>query len=70
MRPVLGSGFGPAPRNEHAREQHLASLGAAIPLGRVGQPIEVAKLIAYLASDDAAFITGALVPIDGGNSAA
>jgi 2-hydroxycyclohexanecarboxyl-CoA dehydrogenase len=37
-----------------------------LPLGRVGQPEEVAELIAFLASDSAAFITGTIVPIDGG----
>jgi NAD(P)-dependent dehydrogenase (short-subunit alcohol dehydrogenase family) len=52
-----------------AREKIAARHGAAIPLGRMGQPQEVAKLIAFLASDDAAFITGALMAIDGGNSA-
>jgi len=37
-----------------------------VPLGRVGQPSEVAATIAFLASDDAGYITGAVVPIDGG----
>ena len=40
-----------------------------IPLGRFGQPAEVAELCAYLLSDAAAFITGADVPIDGGLTA-
>ena len=40
-----------------------------IPLGRLGAPEEVAKLIVYLLSDDASFITGADVPIDGGLTA-
>jgi len=39
------------------------------PWGRAGEPAEAAKLIAFLASDDAAYITGALVPIDGGYAA-
>ena len=39
-----------------------------IPLGRVGQPEEVAKLVYFLASDVAAYITGAIIPIDGGKS--
>jgi 3-oxoacyl-[acyl-carrier protein] reductase len=36
------------------------------PLGRVGEPEEVARLIVYLASDAASWMTGAIVPIDGG----
>lgn len=39
-----------------------------IPVGRVGQPEEVGKLIGYLCSEDAAYITGATVTIDGGRS--
>ena len=36
------------------------------PIGRMGTPDEVASLAAFLCSDDAAFITGAAYPIDGG----
>jgi acetoacetyl-CoA reductase len=37
-----------------------------IPLGRLGEPSEIAALVAYLASDEAAFITGANIAINGG----
>jgi acetoacetyl-CoA reductase len=37
-----------------------------IPLGRLGQPEEVADLVAYFASDEAAFVTGANIAINGG----
>jgi meso-butanediol dehydrogenase/(S,S)-butanediol dehydrogenase/diacetyl reductase len=60
---MLGGGTGAA------RDEHLRALGEAIPLGRVGQPREVAAAIAFLASDDATFITGAMLPVDGGSSA-
>jgi NAD(P)-dependent dehydrogenase (short-subunit alcohol dehydrogenase family) len=40
-----------------------------IPLGRYGEPEEVAALVAFLCSDDAAFISGGIYPIDGGSRA-
>jgi NAD(P)-dependent dehydrogenase (short-subunit alcohol dehydrogenase family) len=47
----------------------LQKLTAEVPLARMGQPEEVAALCVYLLSDQAAFVTGALVPIDGGLTA-
>ena len=40
-----------------------------LPVGRLGEDTEIASLICYLLSDDATFITGAIVPIDGGFTA-
>src|SRR5947208_3420646 len=38
----------------------------AIPAGRIGDPAEVAGVISFLASDDAAYVSGAIIPVDGG----
>src|SRR3989442_8359669 len=46
------------------------SAGRRHPLGRVGQPEEIAAAILYLASDEAAFVTGGALPVDGGYTAA
>lgn len=39
------------------------------PLGRMGTPAEVADVVAFLLSDQAAFVNGAIIPVDGGRSA-
>ena len=45
---------------------YLQGFRAMIPLGRVGTPADVARLVAALLSDDCAFVSGAVVPVDGG----
>jgi NAD(P)-dependent dehydrogenase (short-subunit alcohol dehydrogenase family) len=42
------------------------SRGQAIPLGRTGEPDEIAAAVAFLASDDARYITGQTIVVDGG----
>ena len=46
--------------------EYLAAIENMHPMGRIGEPAEVAKAILFLASDDASFITGAVLPVDGG----
>lgn len=45
------------------------AMGNELPIGRLGKDTEIANLICYLLSDDASFITGAIIPIDGGFTA-
>jgi NAD(P)-dependent dehydrogenase (short-subunit alcohol dehydrogenase family) len=52
--------------NEPGGSEYVESIKAAHPIGRLGQPSEVANAILFLASDEASFITGAILPVDGG----
>jgi NAD(P)-dependent dehydrogenase (short-subunit alcohol dehydrogenase family) len=52
--------------NEPDPEEAIKKIGRTIPLGRVGQPEDIAKAVYFLASADAAYITGATLVVDGG----
>lgn len=47
-------------------DQRKAELAKAVPLGRFATPDEIAAVVEFLASDGAAYITGAVIPVDGG----
>lgn len=52
--------------HKHNKDEVRADLRARQPIGRLGRPEEVASMIRYLASDEAAFVNGSCVTIDGG----
>ncbi len=49
--------------------ENLRTLAAGIPLRRLASPVEVARCVRFLASDDASYVTGVNLPVDGGNDA-
>ena len=49
--------------------ERKAALAAGVPLGRIGQPKEIAQAIVFLASDATSFVTGQIVTVDGGKTA-
>lgn len=50
-------------------KEDLESLKQTIPMGRLGSQEEIAKTVLFLASDDSSFVTGALIEVDGGQTA-
>jgi NAD(P)-dependent dehydrogenase (short-subunit alcohol dehydrogenase family) len=60
--PGLNELFGSA----DAGKERIKSVQTSIPLGRFGKPDEIAKAVVFLASDDASYITGAELFVDGG----
>ena len=63
----ISAGAGRSPEADRALQQQLAPIAAAVPLGRLGEPIELGNLVAFLASQRASYITGAVYQVDGGN---
>jgi NAD(P)-dependent dehydrogenase (short-subunit alcohol dehydrogenase family) len=57
------------PDVEANKHENLARMKQAVPLGRVGTPLEVAHAGLFLASDEASYITGVSLPVDGGYTA-
>jgi len=63
---LIAPGFVETPMTAALTEAQQAKLREAIPLGRMGTPADIAAAVAYLASDEAAWVTGATLHINGG----
>ncbi|GGU21929.1 3-oxoacyl-[acyl-carrier-protein] reductase [Streptomyces lavendofoliae] len=63
---VVAPGFVDTDMTKVLTEEQRAGIVAQVPLGRYAQPDEIAAAVRFLASDDASYITGAVIPVDGG----
>lgn len=66
--PMAPGFMGPGTAEDKRATQEMF-LKSAVPMGRIAQPEEVGKAVLFLASDDASFVTGAALPVDGGFTA-
>ncbi len=63
---VVAPGFIETDMTADLADDHKKMIVGAVPAGRAGQPEEVAAVISWLASDDSRYVTGAVIPVDGG----
>jgi len=66
---AIAPGYIRTPLMDSLSKEVVDNLVNLHPIGRLGEPIEVARTVLFLASDDASFITGITLPIDGGYTA-
>jgi NAD(P)-dependent dehydrogenase (short-subunit alcohol dehydrogenase family) len=71
---VRVNGLAPGPTRTPMLESvmtpsELQAFGEAMPIGRLADPDELAAAAVFLASDDASYVTGAIFPVDGGQTA-
>ncbi|HKT47088.1 MAG TPA: SDR family oxidoreductase, partial [Candidatus Acidoferrales bacterium] len=60
------AGFARTGLSKEQTDEFLRTITAQVPMKRIGQPSEIAGAVAFLASSDASFVTGAEIRVDGG----
>jgi 3-oxoacyl-[acyl-carrier protein] reductase len=63
---AVSPGYIRTPMNEPNPPELVQAVLERTPLGRIGEPEDVANVLAFLCSDEASFLTGAVIPVDGG----
>ena len=63
---MVAPGFVDTDMTRALTDEQRESIVEQVPLGRYAQPEEIAASVRFLASDEAAYITGAVIPVDGG----
>jgi NAD(P)-dependent dehydrogenase (short-subunit alcohol dehydrogenase family) len=56
-------------RSEPVTPEFMQQLAATVPMGRLAEPVEIARVVLFLASDAASYMTGSLVTVDAGYTA-
>lgn len=65
---LVNPGFIPVERHRDVGTEDITAYQSGVPLNRMGTPEELAKTVAFLASDDSAYITGQTITVNGGNT--
>jgi len=65
---AVAPGFFPSKMTRHLLENYRETFEKACPLGRIGEPADMAGITIFLASRAASYINGAVIPVDGGHS--
>ena len=65
---MVAPGWIPVERHANSSPESMRSYAAGVPVGRMGTPHDIAPTVVYLASEEASFVTGQTVSVNGGNS--